>query len=354
MRMLSPSRTCGALLAVVVGITGLAGCSKQDPVSRGRLQAFDTKIDITLIGVNRQRAAEITQILENDMRTLEQAWQAWKPGPLSRMNDLISEGSAPFPAAPSVLPLLRLSKTLSERSGDLFNPAIGGLIRAWGFQGRSPDCLRPPDPELIGELVKAKPSMHDITIDGFRASSSNPAVRLDFRGIQRGFAIDQAIARLQELNVNNASINAEGNVRAIGSRDGHPWTMPLSGPERGGILATVQIKGNEAAFTATTNKTNYTWEGKRYHDIIDPRTGYPAEGVTSVTVLHPNASTADAAAHALFVAGPGGWHEVARQMGIQYVMLTDSEGRVHMSPEMQARVKLQKIDREIVISKPLT
>ena len=179
-------------------------------------------------------------------------------------------------------------------------------------------------------------------------------VRLDFRGIQRGFAIDRAVARLQELGVNNASINAEGSVRAIGSRDGHPWTVPLSGPERGGILATVQIKGNEAAFTAATYKTNFAWEGKRYHDIIDPRTGYPAEGVTSVTVLHPNASTADAAANALFVAGPGDWYQVARQMGVQYVMLTDSEGRIHMNPEMQARVKLQGNLREIVLSKPLT
>ena len=73
-----------------------------------------------------------------------------------------------------------------------------------------------------------------------------------------------------------------------------------------------------------------------------------------MTVLHPNASTANAAATALFIAGPDEWHRVARMMGIRYVMLTDSQGRLHMNPAMQARVKLHSRNRKIVISEPLT
>ena len=352
MRMLAPPRLRGLLL--VVGIVALAGCTNRDPVSRGTVTAFGTTMEITLIGVDRQRAAEVTRILEGDLQTMERAWHAWEPGPLSRMNELISEGVGPFAAPPSVLPLLRLSKALSESSDDLFNPAIGHLFKAWGFQGRRADCLRPPEPEAIEELVRARPSMHDVSIDGFRVTSSNPMVRLDFRAIQRGFAIDQAIARLQELGIDNASINAEGSLRAIGSRGGHAWSVPLRGPERGGILGTLQILGNEAAFTTVTYKTNFSWEGRLYHDVIDPRTGYPAEGATSVTVLHPNASTADAAATALFIAGPADWHRIAKRMGIRYVMLTDNQGRVHMNPAMQARVKLHASNREVVISEPLT
>ena len=155
--------------------------------------------------------------------------------------------------------------------------------------------------------------MSDIAIDGFRVSSSKHTVKLDFRGIQKGFAIDQAIARLQELGIHNASISVDGNLRAIGSRDGHPWSVAVRGPEGGGIFATLQILGNEAAFTAGGYQQNFTWEGEVYHDIIDPRTGYPATGTASVTVLHPNASTADAAATALFIAGPKDWHRVAKR-----------------------------------------
>mgnify|MGYP000031213599 CR=1 FL=1 len=84
----------------------------------------------------------------------------------------------------------------------------------------------------------------DIKIDGFRLSSKNHWVKLDFRGIQLGYAIDQAIARLQDLGINNASISADGNLRAIGSRDGHPWSVPVRGPRGSGVLATLQIQGN--------------------------------------------------------------------------------------------------------------
>lgn len=351
MRMLAPSRLMGFLFAVIIVV---AGCGRHDPVSRAGISAFDTTLTVTLIGVDRQRAAEITRILEADLQLMDKAWHAWKPGPLSHMNALFNEGSPPFAAPPSVLPLLRLSKALSEQSEDLFNPAIGHLIRAWGFQGRAVECLRPPSPELIDQVVSARPSMRDIKIDGFRVSSSNHNVKLDFRAIRKGFAIDQAIARLQELGINNASISVDGNLRAIGSRDGHPWSLAIRGPAGGGIFATLQISGNEAAFTTGEYKRNFAWEDKVYHDIIDPRTGYPALGTASVTVLHPNASTADAAATALFIAGPNDWHRIAKKMGIHYVMLTDSEGRVHMNPAMQARVKLYDINREVIISEPLT
>lgn len=353
MRLPATPKSLGILLVVCVAVA-VAACDRQDPVSRGKISAFGTTMEITLIGVNRHRATEIANTLESEMQLMESAWHAWRPGPVTRMNLLFNEGEDRFPAPPSVLPLLRISKTLSEKSDDLFNPAIGHLYRVWGFQGKPADCLRPPSAELIDELVQARPRMRDIEIDGFRVASSNHTVKLDFRAIQKGFAIDQAIARLQEMGINNASISANGNLRAIGSRDGNPWSVPVRGPDGSGVLATLQILRNEAAFTAASHKRGFTWEGKLYHDIIDPRTGFPAEGTTSVTVLHPNATTADAAANALFIAGPADWHRVARLMGVRYVMLTDRQGRVHMNPAMKARVKLHAKHREVVISEPLT
>ena len=342
------------LIIVILALTqGLAGCDTRDPASRGRFNAFDTVIEVTLIGVERRRAAEIIQTLKADIRLMEQAWQASGPGPVSHINQMFNAGTQPFAAPPSVLPLLRLSKTLSQQSDELFNPAIGHLTRAWGFQGRDPDCLRPPSEALIEVVLAKRPSMSDISIDGIRVSSSNQTVKLDFSAIQKGFAIDQAIARLQEFGVHNASINAAGDLRAIGSRDGHPWSVAIRGPKGGGVFATLQISGNEAVFTAGHYKRSFSWQGEVYHENIDPRTGYPAVGTASVTVLHANASTADAAATALFIAGPKDCHRVAKQMGIRYVMLTDKEGRVHMNPAMQARVKLQHSNHRVIISEPL-
>ena len=194
MRMLALPRVSGFLIGLLAVLSGLSGCDATDPVSRGRINAFDTVMEVTLIGVDRQRAAKIIRVLEADLRLMEAAWQASEPGPVSHMNALFNEGAAPFAAPPSVLPLLRLSKTLSEQSEDLFNPAIGHLTRAWGFQGREPECLQPAPEEIIDLIVTARPSMRDITIDGLRVSSRKQTVKLDFSGIQKGFAIDQAIA----------------------------------------------------------------------------------------------------------------------------------------------------------------
>lgn len=353
MRMLALPRLSGTLLGLLATLATLSGCDAKDPVSRARISAFDSTMEVTLIGVERRRASEITRVLENDLQLMEAAWHAWGPGPISHINARFNETSTPFAAPPSILPLLRLSKALSEQSEGLFNPAIGHLFREWGFQGRAVDCLRPPPEEVVDLVVAAQPSMRDIEIDGFRISSAKDIVKLDFRGIQKGFAIDHAIARLQESGVHNASINAAGDLRAIGSRDGHPWSVAIRGPRSGGVFATLKISGNEAAFTTGRYEQNFSWKGEVYHDIIDPRTGHPAQGTASVTVLHANASTADAAATALFIAGPKDWHRVAKKMGVRYVMLTDREGRVHMNPAMQARVKLQSSNLEVIISEPL-
>lgn len=354
MRMLVVPRARGLTTVCLVALALLAGCTSSDPVARGRVDAFDSRIDITLIGVNRQRAAEITDLLAQDFHLMEDAWHAWRSSPVTRMNTLFNESDRPFAAPPSVLPLLELSKQLAGQSEQLFNPAIGHLVRAWGFQGRSQACLKPPSENLIEQVVADNPTMDDIHIDGFRVWSDNQTVKLDFRAIQRGFAIDRAMVRLQELGVDNASITIDGDVYVIGSRDGNPWSIGVRGPGGGGIFATLKLAGSEAAFTAGRYENNFAWEGEVYHDLIDPRTGYPAQGTASVTVLHPNASTADAAATALFIAGPGEWHRLARQMGIRYVMLTDTEGRVYMNPAMHDRVKLQRAAADIIISEPLS
>jgi thiamine biosynthesis lipoprotein len=341
-------------LALFIVVLLVAGCGSKDPVARGTAQAFGTEVEITLIGINRQRAAEVTDILADEFAFMDSAWHVEPPSPLAHVNTLISAGNNRFAAPPSLLPLLSLAQRLSMQSDELFNPTIGRLVRAWGFDSGSQDCLRPPPQELLDTFLAQRPSISDLTIEGFRVHSQNQAVRLNFRDIRRGYAIDRAIARLQELGIHSARVSIDGNMRAIGSRDGHPWSHAIRGPDGGGVYATLEIKGNEAAFTAGNYQSAFSWQGAVYHDILDPRTGYPASETASVTVVHPDASTADAAVTALFIAGPKEWHRLAQQMGLRYVMLTDSDGRVHMNPAMLDRIKLHRANREVIISEPLS
>lgn len=342
------------LLIVLLGLQLLiSGCKETLPSQHFRLLAFGTYIDLELIGVDRKTAEEARDALQKDFDTMHELWHAWDPGPVERINRFINEG-AEVAAPPSTLPLLKLSQRLAEQSDYLFDPAIGQLVKLWGFHSNDIKAHQPPAQEDIDFWLERAPSIRDVTVNGFHVSSSNPAVKLDFGAIGKGYGVDLAIEALKERGIHNAVVNAGGDLRAIGSRAGNPWKIAVRDPDGGGIFAVFSVTGNEAIFTSGNYQRNFAWQGRFYHHIIDPRTGHPAQGTASVTVMHPDATTADAAATALFIAGPENWYKVASQMGIKYVLLIDTEGRVHMNPEMKDRIELQKTVKNIVLSAPLS
>lgn len=318
----------------------LLGCERPPEIQHTRFLAFGTLTELTLAGVDSERAAEVVRALETDFAEMERAWHAWKPGPVTRTNWLLGE-TRRFAAPPSVVPLVRISRDLAIRSEHLFNPAIGGLIQLWGFQSDDSSASRPPpDPAAIAALLAANPRMDDIEIDGFMLASRNPAVQLDFGAIGKGYGIDFAVQHLRELGVHNAIVNSGGDLRAIGSKGGQPWRIAIRGADGRGILGEIAVSGDESVFTSGNYERVFEWQGRRYHHILDPRTGQPAQGTRSVTVLHTDATVADAAATALFVAGPSDWPRIAARLGIRHVLLVDDGDVAHMTPAMSERVRL--------------
>lgn len=330
----------------------LGACENKQPVYNSNFLAFGTVMKITLVGIPREKAEKVSALLESDFEKMHEMWHAWQPSPVSRVNVLIANNEA-FASPPSLLPLLTRSIQLSEKSDHLFNPAIGHLIDLWGFQNSKALQRKPPADDEIMRLLKANPRMSDIIVDGFHIRSNNSQVRLDFGAIGKGYGVELAIKRLQELDVKNAIVNAGGDIGSIGSRDGHPWRIAVRSPSGQGLVALIHASGKESIFTSGNYERNFVWEGETFHHIIDPRTGKPAKGTASVTVIHPDATTADAAATALFVAGPTKWHETAIKMGIKHVMMIDTDGTIHMNPAMAARTDLQGSKHEVKISKAL-
>jgi thiamine biosynthesis lipoprotein len=339
-------------LAIATLVTSfLSGCGGADPIYTTRFLALGTLVDLSIVGVERARAERASELIEQDFVYMHRAWHAWEPGPLGRVNRLIAKKSA-FSAPPSVLPLIRKSQEFAVQTDSRFNPAIGHLVDLWGFHTDSPECRPPPQRARIERLVAAAPRMSDIQVDGLLLRSDNPAVKLDFGAIGKGYGIDLAIEHLRELDITNAMINAGGDLRAVGDRSGQPWRIAIRNPG-GGVLGVIMVSGDESLFTSGDYDRNFIYDGETYHHIIDPRTGYPAEGTRSVTVAHTDATTADAAATALFVAGPADWYEVAQRMGVRYVLLVDSEGTLHMNPAMAERFELVNDEVQIKLSPPL-
>jgi len=342
------------VLFFLCGFALLISCSETSPnEARRTILKFGTLIEVSLYDVEPMLAEQALDQLEKDFALYHATWTPWQASSLQRTNKLLATGGS-FSASPSILPLIEQSKILSEQSDGLFNPSIGKLIRLWQFHKHDQPGIAPPEKDSIAELVAQNPSMQDLQIQGIKLRSNNPSTELNFGAFAKGYAIDLSMGYLHSLGINNAVINAGGDLSVVGSHGSRAWEIGIRHPRENGVIGWLEAKDNESVFTSGDYERFYIYKEKRYHHILDPKTGYPAQGTTSVTVIHKNAGVADAAATALFIAGPKRWHNLARNMGIQYVMLIDTEGNIHMNPKMQKRLHLkEKHGFHIVISEPL-
>jgi len=331
----------------------LSGCEQPPREYQHSILKFGTIIDITLYGVDQDLADKAFRDMDKDFAYYHSAWTPYEPSALTRINSLIPTGK-PFSVAPSVYPLIENSMQLAIATDHLYNPAIGKLIRLWQMHKHDDPNIRPPDPEKIAALVKQNPRITDLHLEGIQMVSDNPAVELNFGAYAKGYGIDLTMQHLKELGIKNAIINTGGDLKAIGTHGDRPWAIAIRHPRKDDILASLETHGEEAVFTSGDYERYYMYKGKRYHHIIDPRTGYPAEGSQSVTVIHKDSGLADAAATALFVAGPDHWYELAKKLGLKQVLLVDSEGKIHVSPQMLERLHFNdKIETTLIVSPPL-
>lgn len=329
-----------SLLAILLAALLLGACDRRDDtVQEQQFIAFGTLISVTLYDANDEQAQRAFTELEQLFNQMHRDWHAWEPGPLVELNQaLATEGAAEVP--PSIQPLLEPAQRLSRASGGLFDPAIGGLLALWGFQSEDPP-QRPPEPAAIAAQAAKHASMADLTLEGSRLSTGNRAVKLDFGGFAKGYAAQYGAEYLRALGIHNAIVAVAGDIHVIGMRGDRPWRVGIRHPRAPGVLAATELRDGESISTSGDYERYFEFDHRHYHHLLDPRTGYPAEGVTSVTVIARDGATADAGASALFIAGPKDWRRVARAMNIEQAMLVDADGVVHMTPAMAERLRIE-------------
>jgi FAD:protein FMN transferase len=257
---------------------------------------------------------------------VQREWNAWKPGGLGHLNAALAQGRSER-VAPDLLALIRLSQLLEQRTGGLFNAGIGGLVGAWGFHD---DEMRPghrPAASVLAPWQHAAPSLSQLVIEGDRVRSDHPRLQLDFGAIAKGVAIDQALDKLSARGVRDAVVNLGGNLATRGSAGGRPWQIGIRDPQGEGLVALVATREREAVVTSGSYERFRVLDGECITHIIDPRRAGPAPGLVSVTVLHPSAAFADAAATALLVAGPVEWRALAKRLALREVLVIGADGR---------------------------
>lgn len=327
------------MLHAACGVLLLTACTRAAPLHHEQFLAFGTLIEITTYGVDDAAAQKAGAAIEQDFQHMDRDWHAWHPSALTALNAHLSQGQSAT-VATTLLDLITRARKLSLASDGMFDPALGKLFALWGFQSDEPTGPPPPD-QKIKDLLSALPTMVNLHITANTVRSDNPQLQLDFGAIAKGYAAQLAIEHLQRLGVRNAIVAAAGDLHVLGTHGARPWHIGIRHPRAPGIIASVDLKSGESISTSGDYERYFTFQGRRYHHLIDPRTGYPAQGTAAVTVIAADGATADAAATALFVAGARDWPRIARAMGVDQVMRIDQEGKVQLTPAMAARVHFE-------------
>lgn len=214
----------------------------------------------------------------------------------SEIETLFSPGADDY-SSPLVLTLFGIARKVYDDSSGCFDITVGPLSRAWGFRN---DSRYVPAPEHIRSLLKL------IGMEKIKEEEGNlillPGMELDWGGIAKGLGIGLASQAVIKMGVENGLINAGGNLYCWGKNpDKEPWKVGIKHPRKNGFLGVLSISQTGAA-TSGDYQRYFEADGVRYHHIFDPRTGYPAQGKQSVTVIGPEAVFCDALSTALFVA----------------------------------------------------
>jgi len=211
-------------------------------------------------------------------------------------------GIKPVQVSEDTFIMLEKSAHYSGLSGGAFDITIGPLMDLWGFG--SNDYRIPADAEIDSalDLVGYK----EIIINREQNTVFLPrkGMKIDLGGIAKGYATDRAVQKLRDLGISFAIINAGGNIYALGSQpDGRPWRIGIQDPrDENTIIALLKVE-DTAVVTSGDYERYFLKDGVRYHHILDPATGFPAEEIISSTILTPYAADADVLSTALFVLG---------------------------------------------------
>lgn len=316
----------------------LAACERAQ-VFQQESYVFGTRVEVAVFGDSESQARAALGAVLREFDRLHRAYHAWEPSELTALNQALAAGR-PATVSPELAAILRDAQALAAAGDGLFDPALGRLVALWGFHT---DTFVPrlPEPQALAALIQAKPSMADLTLDGNTVSSRNPAVEIDLGGYAKGYALDRAVAILREQGVGNALVNIGGNVIALGKAGDRPWKVGIQHPRKAGIIATLDLHDGEAIGTSGDYQRYFEAGGKRYCHLLDPRTGWPASGMQSVTILVSGDRAgvkSDVLTKPLFIGGTNTL-ELMRRFNLSHILAVDSNGTVRVSADMLKRLQ---------------
>jgi thiamine biosynthesis lipoprotein len=227
---------------------------------------------------------------------------------------------------------------LAGRTDGAFDPVLGALTALWGF----PEARRPPAPAAIDSALASCGFEHVRLREG-RLIFDRPGMRLDLGAAAKGHVVDRTVALLQAAGVEAGVVEAGGDLRFWGRKpDGRDWRFGVQHPRDPADTVAVEDVGLPALATSGDYEQVFEFQGRRYHHLLDPATGYPARRAVSATAWARTALAADALATAAFVAGPGPALEwAAHDESLEVMVYYEDGGRLRRVHSAGLRGRIQ-------------
>ena len=299
-----------------------------------RTGIMGTELNIRALGsdatlVDRAMAAAV-----EELQRVETLMTDWRPSELTRLND--AHGTGPHAVPEELAAIISRGVELHGLTRGAFDITYASAGKLWDFKADPP---RVPDAEAVRAALggvdasRVRVDPRAFTVDLPQGS------RIGLGGIAKGYGVDRAMAVLREHGVEHGIVDAGGDMKVLGKKFGEPWKIAIKHPrERERAMAVLRLT-NGCVVTSGDYERFFELDGKRFHHIIDPRTGFPARGCLSASVVAPNAEFADALATALCVLGPADGLALIESLPRVEAILVGMDGEVHVSPGLKGTIR---------------
>lgn len=282
---------------------------------------MDTYVTIYAVGPKQVTSNAINLAL-NRMQEIDAKFNLLNPkSPIYAFNNKFE------PISDSeITSLIQPALKISEESNGAFDITVAPLVELWGFYNKA---YYLPKPQEIKDCLAHIGYKH-LSIDNGKLTKDNERVRIDLGGVAKGYAITEAIRVLRSNGVLSALIDTGGDVYALGKKGSKLWKVGIKDPRGEGILGYVEVE-DLAVMGSGDYERFFIKDGKRYHHIFNPGTGYPTETVSGVTLIYSDPIAAQAWTKIPFVMGhEEGLRRLEKIPGMEAIIITTS-GKIFYS-----------------------
>lgn len=309
--------------------------------------AMGTAVKKSIYSENTYQSEQINKQIDNCLKELEkQISVRVNDSEISMCNINYAVGGV-YQLSPNILEYLRQEIQISKETKGAYSPCIRPLTSLWGIEDG--DALIPEDNLIKKVLEVVNTDDVEIADEGIILHGENMGI--DFGASGKGIACDELAKVLMDTDIQGAVISIGGSILVYGDKgDGKKWHIGIQDPrdKEGEVLGIVDIAGGKVVSTSGDYEKYFEQDGKRYHHILDPATGYPAEsGLISVTIISDSGLLSDVMSTACFVMGLEDGMAYAEEKEVDAVFVTDKK-EVYVTSGIKKHFRLQADNYDLV------